>query len=292
MAICVCLCMLTFFGSIGNMLAEWLTGVRPYAETGEMDYSNPSTLKAYRIAVVFSNVGGFLLASILFAWFCTTQIRSYFRFNSGVQWKHLGLILICFFLAIPAIQMLSELNEMISGGSYLMDAQEETSNLRSALLQTDGIGIVLLNVLTMALLPAIGEELFFRGVILRLAYQGTKRMHVGVLLSAILFALVHLEFNNFLAIVFMGMLLGYLYVYTGSLLIPMGLHFLNNAVYILLESTPSGAEFTAQLESDNNVLIWLIVGAAALLLFTYLLKRASNKGSWNEMEQLMLRDEA
>ena len=41
------------------MLAELLTGVRPYAETGEMDYSNPSTLKAYRIAVVFSNVGGF-----------------------------------------------------------------------------------------------------------------------------------------------------------------------------------------------------------------------------------------
>jgi hypothetical protein len=171
-----------------------------------------------------------------------------------------------------------------------MEAQEETSKLRTALLRTDSVAVVVLNVFAMALLPAIGEELFFRGVILRISFQGTKNIHLGVLLSAILFALVHMEFSNFLAILFMGVLLGYLYVYTGSLLVPIGLHFLNNCVYIILESSGNGSAFVDKMEAGSNSIFWLITGAIALLLFAFLLQRSVNKGNWNTAVGYLMRD--
>ncbi len=282
--------MLTFFANIGNGLAEWITGVRPYAESASNDLTSSASISAYRIASICSNVGGFLLSAILFAWFCSNSIGGYFSIRSPLKWKYLAVIGLCFLLAIPAIQLLSELNELISGGAYLMEAQDETSKLRSALLRTDSVAVVVLNVFTMALVPAVGEELFFRGVIMRVSFQGTKNIHLGVLLSSILFALVHMEFSNFLAILFMGVLLGYLYVYTGSLLVPVGLHFLNNCVYIILESSGKGSAFVDQLEAGSNFLFWLITGAVALLLFAYLLKRSINKGSWNITEGSLMRD--
>jgi len=282
--------MLTFFANIGNSLAEWITGVRPYAENDSFDVTSSASISAYRIASICSNVGGFLLSALIFAWFCSNSVGDYFRLRSPLKWKYLAVIGLCFLLAIPAIQLLSELNELISGGAYLMEAQEETSKLRTALLRTDSVAVVVLNVFTMALIPAVGEELFFRGVIMRVSFQGTKNMHLGVLLSAVLFALVHMEFSNFLAILFMGVLLGYLYVYTGSLLVPIGLHFLNNCIYIILEASGKGSAFVDKLESGSNFLFWLITGAAALLLFAYLLKRSANKGSWNAVEGSLLRD--
>ena len=282
--------MLTFFANLGNGMAEWITGVRPYAENDSHDLTSSASISAYRIASICSNVGGFLLSAILFAWFCSNSIGDYFRIRSPLNWKYLAVIALCFLLAIPAIQLLSELNELISGGAYLMEAQEETSKLRSALLRTDSVAVVVLNVFTMALVPAVGEELFFRGVIMRVSFQGTKNIHLGVLLSSILFALVHMEFSNFLAILFMGVLLGYLYVYTGSLLVPVVLHFLHNCVYIILESSGKGSAFVDQLEAGSNFLFWLITGAAALLLFAYLLKRSINKGSWNITEGSLMRD--
>jgi len=290
LAIAVCLCMLTFFANIGNGMAEWITGIRPFAENGSRDLTSSAAIVAYRIASICSNVGGFLLSSILFSWFCSNSISDYFRIKSPLKWKYLAVIGLCFLLAIPAIQLLSELNELISGGAYLMEAQEETSKLRTALLRTDSVAVVVLNVFAMALLPAIGEELFFRGVILRVSFQGTKNIHLGVLLSAILFALVHMEFSNFLAILFMGVLLGYLYVYTGSLLVPIGLHFLNNCVYIILESSGNGSAFVDKLEAGSNSIFWLITGAIALLLFAFLLQRSVNKGNWNTAVGYLMRD--
>ena len=171
--------MLTFFANIGNGLAEWITGFRPYAENDSFDVTSSASISAYRIASICSNVGGFLLSALIFAWFCSNSIGNYFRLRSPLKWKYLAVIVLCFLLAIPAIQLLSELNELISGGAYLMEAQEETSKLRTALLRTDSFAVVLLNVCTMALIPAVGEELFFRGVIMRVSFQGTKNMHWG-----------------------------------------------------------------------------------------------------------------
>lgn len=131
--------MLTFFANMGNGLAEWITGVRPYAENGSHDLTSSASISAYRIASICSNVGGFLLSAILFAWFCSNSIGDYFSIKSPLKWKYLAVIGLCFLLAIPAIQLLSELNELISGGAYLMEAQEETSKLRTALLRTDSI---------------------------------------------------------------------------------------------------------------------------------------------------------
>lgn len=283
--------MLVMFGSFGNEFAEWLTGVKPYAEDGPIDFSVPGSATAYRIASAFANVGGFLFGALLLAWFCSNNITRYFHFKSPLKWKYSWVILISFFAAIPVVQLLSGLNEIISG-SNLEDVQGEARELKAALLNTKDFTVVLLNLFTMALLPAIGEELFFRGVVLRVSYQGTKNIHLGVLLSAILFAVIHFEFDHILAITFMGILLGYLYIYTGSILIPIVLHFLNNGVYIFLEAygRDSGIAHLFNDSATSNVVLWVVLGLLCLALFIFFLRRSINKERWPMMTGSLLRD--
>jgi len=170
--------------------------------------------------------------------------------------------------------------------------QDESSQLKSALLNTTDFSIVLLNLFTMALLPAIGEELFFRGVVLRVSYQGTKNLHLGVLFSAILFSVIHFEFEHILSISFMGILLGYLYVYTGSILAPIALHFLNNGVFILLEAygRNSGLAHFFNDSAFSNAVLWTTLGLLSIALFILFLRRSINKERWPMMIGSLFRD--
>lgn len=284
--------MLIMFGSFGNEFAEWITGIRPFSEDGPIDFSVPGSNAAYRIASVFANVGGFLFGALLLARFSANNLSAYFNFKTPLKWKYTWVVLICFVAAIPVVQLLSVINELI-GGVNLEGIQDETSQqIKTALLNTTDFSVVLLNLFTMALLPAIGEELFFRGVVLRVSYQGTKNLHLGVLFSAILFAVIHFEFDHILAITFMGILLGYLYVYTGSILVPIALHFLNNGVFIVLEAygRDSGVAHFFNDSAFGNIVLWTALGLLSLAFFIFFLKRSINKERWPMMTGSLLRD--
>mgnify|MGYP000864597285 CR=1 FL=1 len=283
--------MLIMFGNLGNEFAEWITGIRPYSEDGPIDFSVPGSNSAYRIASVFANVGGFLFGALLLAWFSSNNLSTYFHLKSPLKWKYTWVILVCFIVAIPVVQLLSVINEVIVGVNF-SGIQDESSQLKSALLNTTDFSIVLLNLFTMALLPAIGEELFFRGVVLRVSYQGTKNLHLGVLFSAILFSVIHFEFEHILSISFMGILLGYLYVYTGSILAPIALHFLNNGVFILLEAygRNSGLAHFFNDSAFSNAVLWTTLGLLSIALFILFLRRSINKERWPMMIGSLFRD--
>ncbi|MBL4704766.1 MAG: CPBP family intramembrane metalloprotease [Flavobacteriales bacterium] len=289
MAILVTISMLMMFGNIGGMVAELLTGISIGDPGTGHDFSDPNTVNAFRIRGAVYSLGGFLLGAILFAWFCTTQITDYFHLKGKFKLKYLLVVVLIFLISVPAGQFLSIINEMINPGNALVEQHDENSKLIAAFLHTSNGWMVLLNVLTMALVPAVGEELFFRGVILRLSYQGTKKIHLGVILSAVLFAIFHFDFENVLSITLMGVVLGYIYIYTGSLLVPMVLHFLNNAVLILIAAYGS-EEMNSFVMNGNEMLIWMLVGAGALGLMLFILKRSINKEKWPMMIGSLMRD--
>jgi uncharacterized protein len=89
--------------------------------------------------------------------------------------------------------------------------------------------------LTLALVPAIGEEFLFRGIIqptLTRAVGG--RMHVGIWLTAIVFSAIHMQFLGFIPRMLLGAGFGYLYHWSGRLAVPVLAHFTNNALQVLL----------------------------------------------------------
>jgi hypothetical protein len=154
----------------------------------------------------------------------------------------------------------------------LEDAAEKTT---TEFLSVNTIGGLILNLIIIALLPAIGEELFFRGVLFSLFKDWFKNAHWAVLITSILFSAAHLQFYGFLPRMLLGILFGYLLIWSGSIWIPILAHFVNNALAVsvfyffsdreeLLEQTDS---FGSEPEQLQYLLIFTTVLVFLLFLF-------------------------
>ena len=134
-----------------------------------------------------------------------------------------------------------------------------------------------------ALLPALGEELMFRGVLQRLFHDWTKNIHVSIFLAALVFGLFHLQFYGLLPRVFLGMVLGYLFYWTGSLWVPIFVHFMNNASAVIaayFESTGATSAKWEDFGSTDN--IFLIIGSFLLTASPSILS-----GTWRKTKGRM-----
>lgn len=155
-----------------------------------------------------------------------------------------GLILIgaaLMFFSLPFTNQLTAWNEGMELGDawktledWLKSLEEAAAVATEKMLNVDTIGGLLANLLIIALIPAIGEEMTFRGVLQQSLTRGIKNPHIAILLSAALFSFIHFQFYGFLPRMFLGILLGYMFYITGSLWTSILMHFLNNGTAVVL----------------------------------------------------------
>ena len=144
------------------------------------------------------------------------------------------------FVSLPLTNLLGSWNEKMNFGAMfesleamLKQMEEAAAELTERMLQVDTIGGLLVNLLVIALIPAIGEELTFRGMLQQSLTKRIKNVHVAVLLSAFIFSFIHFQFYGFLPRMFLGMLLGYMFYYSGSLWTGILMHFVNNGTAVV-----------------------------------------------------------
>jgi len=118
--------------------------------------------------------------------------------------------------------------------SWARDAEDKAAELTTAMTSFASVGDLVLGLIVIALLPAIGEELVFRGLFQNEFYRGSGNIHLSIWLAAIIFSAIHLQFYGFIPRLLLGALFGYLYYWSGSLLIPMFAHFVNNAISVIM----------------------------------------------------------
>ncbi|WP_337042432.1 CPBP family intramembrane glutamic endopeptidase [Emticicia sp. 17c] len=92
----------------------------------------------------------------------------------------------------------------------------------------------LLAFLVIAVIAGIGEELVFRGLLMRKIYLGTKNIHVAIWLTGFIFAIIHFQFYGILPRMMLGVLFGYFYYWSGNLWVPIVAHIFNNGMIITL----------------------------------------------------------
>lgn len=150
----------------------------------------------------------------------------------------IGVVLM--FVSLPLTNLLTSWNEKMNFGAafesleaLLQQLEETAGDLTERMLQVDSFGGLLFNLLVIALIPAIGEELTFRGV-LQQALTRRCNVHVAVFLSAFVFSFIHFQFYGFLPRMFLGLLLGYLFYYSGSLWTSILMHFVNNGAAVVV----------------------------------------------------------
>jgi membrane protease YdiL (CAAX protease family) len=138
-------------------------------------------------------------------------------------------------MILPFISWLTEINRM-APLPHALELAETRAEVIVNLFMSDGsLKGLFLNLLMIGVLPAIGEELFFRGVIQQQLSKGFRNPHVAVWVTAILFSFFHFQFHGFLPRMFLGVIFGYLFVWTGSLWLPVLAHLVNNGGAVMVE---------------------------------------------------------
>ena len=167
-----------------------------------------------------------------------TSMREYLRLNfSGRHWYYALAGGVATLLIIPANDWLTTWNDSWNLGrigELLRRLQDATEGVVESMMSTDTVWGLLGNLLVVALIPAVCEEVFFRAGIQNLLQKWVKNPHLAIWLTAIIFSLGHGEVFSFVPRFVLGALLGYLYVYGGSLLPNMMAHFVNNAILVVL----------------------------------------------------------
>lgn len=145
------------------------------------------------------------------------------------------------FVSLPVTNQLTVWNEAMKLGgpfetleTWMQTLEDTAAAATEKMLNVDTIGGLLANLFIIALIPAVGEELTFRGVLQQSLTRGIKNPHVAILLSAALFSFIHFQFYGFLPRMFLGILLGYMFYITGSLWTSILMHFLNNGTAVVL----------------------------------------------------------
>jgi len=233
------------------------------------DHQSTEALKWFQFV---QTVGTFLLPPFVCAWLWSAKplewlhlegIRTASLKLQGTKIKTPSAFPTCFVfssavllmvVAIPGINLIADWNSRLELPAFMagieqwMQAQEEAAMaLTERFLNVRGIGPMLVNVGLMALLPAVAEELTFRGVIQSLvagrcsfeerdALHGvatSRRTHMAVWVTAILFSAIHMQFYGFVPRMLLGALFGYALIWTGSLWVPIVMHFTNNAITVV-----------------------------------------------------------
>ncbi len=210
-----------------------------------IDHQSTPSLKWFQF---IQTCATFFIPPFLVAYLYSPQPVSWLQLDRIPQWSFWIAAMFIMLIALPAINLIADWNsrmslpEVLKPLEELMRQQEEAAMaLTERFLRGKGIEMLLINIGLMALLPAMAEELTFRGVLQRLAAgvesiggtKLTKRQHISIWGIAIVFSAIHFQFFGFVPRMLLGALFGYMVAWTGSLWIPILMHFTNNAVTVI-----------------------------------------------------------
>lgn len=205
------------------------------------DSSGKGNINALKFLQLFNTIGLFVFPSILFILLFYKNPLDEIRLNKSLTLTNVLGIVLLYISLMPLINYMVLLNgqmqlpEAFSAvEQWMRAAEEKAADLTKVFLEMNSTADLLFNLFLIAVLPAVGEELLFRGIIQRTINKGLRNKHIGIWISAILFSALHMQFFGFFPRLFLGAFFGYLLLWTGSLWAPILAHFLNNGTAVVL----------------------------------------------------------
>jgi uncharacterized protein len=151
------------------------------------------------------------------------------------------------------------------------DALAEMTRLLTNFQTTENF---VLGFVVIALLPGIGEELVFRGLIQRELYRGSGNLHLSVWAAAFIFSAIHMQFFGFVPRMMLGALFGYLYHWSGNLIVPMFAHFFHNGFTVVMLYLHQQGLIAVDIESEEAApWPWVSVSVVATLALLYYFRK-------------------
>jgi len=201
--------------------------------------ANPLSVNSMKLSQLILSTGVFILPPFVLAYLCSKNPINYLQLNKRTGGSDLIFVILFMLVIIPFVNLLGDINQhvvlpTIFAGveSWMKSSEDAAGKLVEKMLQVHGVYALLFNVFLIALLPALGEELFFRGALLRVI-EPWKGMKTAIWITAFLFSAIHLQFYGFVPRLLMGAFFGYLLLWSGNLWLPIVAHFINNVIAVV-----------------------------------------------------------
>lgn len=205
------------------------------------DYSNFNVIEGLKLFQLMSAIGLFIVPPFIYGIIVTKKPFSGLALNQFSTPKNWLLVAIMMVVSTPFMSWLVEFNNNLILPDFLAplehwmkQSEQSAEQLTKLFLTFNGLGSFLYILLIVAIVPAVGEELLFRGVLQKIMVNWFKNYHVAIWVAAILFSALHMQFYGFLPRMLLGALFGYVFYWSGSLWLPILGHFINNGSVVTL----------------------------------------------------------
>jgi membrane protease YdiL (CAAX protease family) len=269
------------FFLLGQLLSSIIYGVSNEAFDNNF-LIQPENIGRLKILQAFQSVGLFVVPALLAAFLFSGSEKSYLYLNKKTPSLSLLIIFLLTISVQPLVNLLAEINQTLSFPEALQGlenklkaAEEQAEKLTKLFLLSDKtLSAFFVNILIVAIIPAVGEELLFRGVLQRIFKNWTDSAHAAVWITALLFSAVHFQFYGFLPRLLLGALFGYLLIFSGNMWLPVAAHFLNNAMgvtYYHFFYEEENIETFEKIGTESGSGMWLPVSFFLTGLFIFLI---------------------
>ena len=239
----------SLFSFIGFAISELFLGIPLLSDpTLIQDLTNPELIPALRVMQVFSAIGMLIVPAVIYVWITSSANEVKAMFAAPFR-QPVVLSIALFMVAFPFINYISHWNASLDLPEWMSAKEGQAEALTRLFLDMPNVGLLLFNLFMIALLPAVGEELIFRGIIQRGLIRQFGNPHLAVWVVAILFSAVHMQFLGFVPRMLMGVALGYLFLWSKNLWYPIFAHFANNALAVVLAYSMQNHAVESELEN-------------------------------------------
>ena len=252
---------------------EWTTG------------TDSRYIGALKILIVAQQIGLFLIPAIVLGIFEGKKPQNFYGMKAP-KLEMLGLVFLIMLVSTPFLGKLAEWNAGLHLPnalqwleSWMRKLEDQGAVTTKAILKGVTISALISNLLLVAVVPAICEELIFRGGLQRTLLRLIKNPHIGIWTSAIIFSTIHFQFFGFFPRLILGAMFGYIYFYTGSIWYTVFAHFLNNGYAVVVTWYLQTKNMPIEKADEMTMPIYaaLISAVLTLALFKFLQQKTQQK---------------
>lgn len=260
--------------AIANWSFKYLFGISLFEDFMVLQNSTENwVLQANRTFILYQHLLVFIIPSLIFFWLYKKRTHEKVLLCVKSSWKQYAVIAPIFIGGTALITLSAYFNASLPLPDFLVSQDEGIQEMTMKLIHTGEMGTFIINACLIAVIPAIGEELLFRGIIQNLTIQWTQKTWLGIIIAAFFFSALHMQFTGFLPRFLIGVVLGWLYVGSQNILIPMIYHFLHNFTSLTMERFANDSSVSETINSEvlsGGEIVTLLIFCLFLVLGYFL----------------------
>lgn len=223
----------------------------------------------------------FILAPIAFIRWKEDEV-THFLSPNNLQVNLLGFTFLLVIISMPFTSMVVEWNESLklppdlsAWEKWAREKEDYLKEVTEMLTALNNPQELFWGLLVIAFIPALGEELVFRGYLQNKLKQLSNNYHIAIWLSAFLFSTIHFQFYGFFPRMLLGALFGYIYAFSGQFLLPVAAHFTNNGLMLIMIYLKNKGHISFDIEKEEHIPLSLVIGSlvGTVILFYLFVRR-------------------